>query len=114
MATSPYGVTVSSAGHYVFDVAVHVQSLRRRPGVNYVVWATTPDLQQVKKLGILGEDGVVSNQVDWNKFLIFITAEASADVPRWQGPILLTAMSPSGWMHTMRGHGIFEAHGIGC
>ncbi|MFQ5678015.1 MAG: hypothetical protein ACE5HP_00980 [Gemmatimonadota bacterium] len=114
MATSPFGVSVSPAGHYLFDLKVAVQQLRRRPGLSYVVWVATPELDRVRKLGVLGEGGVVSGQVDWNKFLVFVTAETSTEVSTWKGPILLTALSPSGLMHTMRGHGIFEAHGIGC
>lgn len=114
MAAAPFGVAVSPDGRYVYDVTVGVERLRRRAGETYVVWAATPELDRVRKLGILEESGAVQGRVEYNKFLVFVTAEASADLDRWEGRILLTGLSPSGLMHTMRGHGIFEAHGVGC
>lgn len=113
-ARSPHGVAVAPDGRYVYDVVLGVRSQRTIEGRTLVAWATTPELDQVRRLGILGEEMSVSAQVDWNKFLVLVTAETSAELDRWQGPILLTGMSPSGKMHTMAGHGIFEAHGIGC
>ncbi len=40
--------------------------------------------------------------------MVFVSEEATADVQRWQGPILLRGLSPSGRLHTMAGHGPFE------
>lgn len=115
MAPSPFGVAVAADGRYAYDVTIGVERLRRRPGRTYVAWAATPELDRLRKLGVLDEaSGVVRARVQFNKFLVFVTAEASADLDRWEGPILLTGISPSGLMHTMRGHGIFEAHGVGC
>lgn len=111
---SPYGVTVSRDGRTVYDVTIQAETLPARRGLHYVAWATTPELDEVRKLGVLGDDLRAGGRVDWNKFLVLVTAERSADVERWEGPILLTGISPSGLMHTMRGHGIFEAHGVGC
>lgn len=110
-ASSPFGVTVSQDGHSVYDVRLQLETARRRAALpTLVAWVTTPDLDQHIKLGVVDDDMRVAGRVDWNKFLVFVTAEQSADVERWQGPILLTAMSPSGWMHTMAGHGIFESY----
>lgn len=114
MAASPFGITVEADGHHVYDVTIRVERLRRRPHELYVAWATTPELDRVVRLGVLGEDGTVHGRLAWNKFLVLVSAETEADGERWRGPILLTGLSPSGLMHTMRGHGIFEAHGIGC
>lgn len=115
MPPSPYGVTVSEDGRYVYDVTVRVERLRRRADRRYVAWATTPELDRVRRLGVLGPEGIASGRVTWNKFLVLVTEEAGGfDGQRWEGPVMLTATSPSGLMHTMRGHGIFEAHGIGC
>lgn len=113
-ARSPYGVTVSPDGKYVYDLVLGVRSQRRSEDRTLVAWATTRDLDEVVKLGVLDGDMRVTGQVDWNKFLVLVTEEASESVESWEGSILLTGMSPSGRMHTMRGHGIFEAHGIGC
>lgn len=113
-ARSPYGVTVSPEGKYVYDLVLGVRSRRNSENRTLVAWATTRDLDEVVKLGVLDGEMRVTGQVDWTKFLVLVTEEASESVETWQGSILLSGMSPSGRMHTMRGHGIFEAHGIGC
>ena len=52
----------------------------------------------------------VTGQVAWNKFLGVITREPADATPEtWQGPIIMRGMSRSGRMHTMAGHGPFEA-----
>lgn len=109
-ARSPFGVAVSPKGHHRYDLRIQLETQRRAEDLPVLVaWVMTPDLQNHMKLGVVGEDLEVSGQVAWNKFLIAVSAEESADVETWQGPLLLTGMSPSGWMHTMAGHGIFEA-----
>ena len=112
MSESPFGVTVSEEGRYQYEVTLTLERLRRRPGRVYVAWATTPDLDRVHKLGVVGDAMAVSARVEWTKFLVLVSEEASADVERWSGPILLTGLSPSALMHTMAGHGIFE--GVDC
>ena len=105
---TPFGIAVDAEGRQVYDVSVQIDQLRRRDGRHYVVWATTPELDQVAKLGVLGDDNHLTGPVTWNKFLVFVTEEMSVDVETWAGPILLTGLSPSGRMHTMAGHGPFE------
>lgn len=105
---SPFGVAVDAEGRQVYHVQVQIEQMRRRAGRHYVVWATTPDLDEVAKLGSLGEENHLTGPVAWNKFLVFVTEEASLDGETWAGPILLTGLSPSGRMHTMAGHGPFE------
>lgn len=110
-ASSPFGVTVSRDGHSVYDIRLQLETARRPEAIpTLVAWATTPNLDQHVKLGVVDDDLRVTGRVDWNKFLVFVTAESSVNVDRWQGPILLTAMSPSGWLPTMAGHGIFEGY----
>lgn len=109
-APSPFGVAVSPDGHHRYDLRIRVETQRRTDDLPVLVaWVVTPDLQERRKLGVIGDDLQISGRVDWNKFLIVVSAEASADADTWQGPLLLTGRSPSGWMHTMAGHGIFEA-----
>lgn len=112
--SSPYGVAVTEDGSYLYELTIQVTSVPPSAGNTLVAWAATPNLDQHQRLGELGEDRRLEGEVSWNKFLVFVTAESSADVERWQGPILMTGNSPSGNMHTMAGHGIFEQHGIGC
>lgn len=114
MPPSPFGVTVAGDGRTVYDVTVAATSFRRRDGRHYVAWAVTPDLDRVLRLGVLDREGRATGRVAWNKFLVLVTEEAVPDGDRWAGSVLLTGLSPSGLLHTMRGHGIFEAHGVGC
>ncbi|MDX1395329.1 MAG: hypothetical protein R3195_13110 [Gemmatimonadota bacterium] len=105
---SPFGVAVDADGFQTYDVTVEIGQMRRRDGLSYVVWAATPELDQSVRLGTLDDTDSVTGRVAWNKFLVFVSEEASADVETWAGPILLTGLSPSGRMHTMAGHGPFE------
>ena len=106
-ADSPFGVAVSTDGHHIYEARLRTTGLRAAGRV-LVVWAATPELDQVEKLGMLDEAGALDGRIAFNKFLVFVTAEASADVERWAGPILLRGISPSGRMHTMAGHGPFQ------
>ena len=105
---SPFEITVDPGGFQTFDLTIQVDQLRRRRGAVYVVWAAKPELDEYVQLGTLSEDNRLVGQVGWNQFLVFVSEEASADIERWQGPIVLTGLSPSGRLHTMAGHGPFE------
>lgn len=106
-AESPFGATVTADGHHLYDATFRVESLPRT-GRALVVWAATPSLDQVQKLGTLDDNGGLSARIAFNKFLVFVTAEETPDVERWAGPILIRGISPSGRMHTMAGHGPFQ------
>lgn len=106
---SPFEITVDEGGFQTFDIEIQVEQMRKRRGAVYVAWAAKPELDEWVQLGTLGEDNRLAGRVAWNQFLIFVSEEASADVERWQGPIMLTGLSPSGRLHTMAGHGPFEA-----
>lgn len=109
---SPFGITVTPEGHYLYDLAVQVDGMRNRRAGTPVVWAATPQLDQIQKVGVVGEDGRTHGSVSYNKMLVFVTMEADPDVDRWQGPIVLRGISASGLMHTLAGHGPFE--GVVC
>ncbi len=108
-ADSPFGVALAADGSYLLDVRLSVERLAEpREGV-YVGWLTTPELDEVERLGPL-EDGRLRGRARWNKFLLVVTLE-SGDDPKaaaWAGPVALRGMSRSGQMHTMAGHGAFE------
>lgn len=116
LGDAPHGVAVTDDGSYRYEISVHVTSAPPGRGGErtLVAWAATPDLDRHVKLGPVGDDGVAEGEVSWNKFLVFVSAETSAGAETWRGPILLTGTSPSGNMHTMAGHGIYQQHGIGC
>ena len=107
-AQSPFGLTVSADGNHVYDVRLQTQGLPPRDGRHYIAWAVTPALDETERLGALDAGGAVSGTVHFNKFLLFVTAEADPDVQRWSGPVILRGISRSGRMHTMAGHGPFE------
>jgi len=111
-ARSPFGVAVGAGGSYAQALDIRVEGLRPRASDTFVVWAATSDLEHVVRLGVLDAEakGHVSAHVEWNKFLLVVTAEAPDAVAgdRWQGPIVMRGMSRSGMMHTMAGHGPFE------
>lgn len=108
MAASPFGIAVQPDGSYRYRVAVQTEGLVEREDVRHVVWAATPDLDRHLRLGTLGPDGRVEGEITWNKFLVFVTAEDFPDPERWSDRILFSALSPSGRMHTMAGHGPFS------
>lgn len=108
LGDSPFGVAVTEDGSYRYHLRVSARRLPPLGAGDYVVWAATPSLERHVKLGTVEAGGSVSGTVTWNKFLVFVTAEASADVDRWSQRFVLSALSPSGRMHTMAGHGPFS------
>jgi hypothetical protein len=108
LGDSPFGVAVSRDGSYRYRVEVTARRLPDLDGGAYVVWAATPSLEEHARLGVLEAGSPVSGTVRWNKFLVFVTAEESPDPERWSQRFVLSALSPSGRMHTMAGHGPFS------
>jgi len=108
---SPFGIAVGSGGHYRYALNGRIEKIKPpREGV-YVVWLSTPDLDQVRLVGPLDETMTFEGAVDWQKFLVIVTLEKSFDPAqtRWQGPVALRGLSRSGMMHTMAGHGPFQS-----
>ena len=109
-APSPFGVALGSDGSYRYDFTVRLERLAPARGGTYVVWTTTPELDQIALAGELTDAAGFSGQVAWNKFLVVVTLEPAfdPDATLWTGPIVIRGMSRSGMMHTMAGHGPFE------
>ena len=108
-SSSTFGVTVSEAGHYMYDVEVAVRGLPERAGAVFVVWVATSDLEEWVNLGPITNDRPVAGQVGWNKFIVFVTAESAAAAESWSQEFYFSALSPSSRMHTMVGHGPFSS-----
>lgn len=104
---SPFGVSISPIGTYVYDLNIKIDRMKAPAEGEYAVWITTPDLKNVKFLGTLDENHQIQGRVDWNKYLVVVSLETEIG-ERWSGPIVLRGMSRSGLMHTMAGHGPFE------
>jgi len=107
---SPFGVAVTAAGRYIYDVTVGFDGLPA-PAGRYVVWLASADLQEIQPVGPLDADLGATASVEWNKFLVVVTLEPAAGelAASWTGPIVARGMSRSGRMHTMAGHGPFQA-----
>ncbi|MEJ2338225.1 MAG: hypothetical protein P8Y15_04960 [Gemmatimonadales bacterium] len=108
-SSSTFGVTVSEAGHYLYDVDVAVTGLPERKDAVFVVWVATSDLEEWVSLGPITNGQPIAGRVGWNKFIVFVTAESSAEVESWSQEFYFSALSPSSRMHTMVGHGPFSA-----
>ena len=106
---SPFGVNLTPDGDYLRDVAINVTGLKAATRGSYVAWVTTPSLDRTTRLGVVGEDGTASGQIEFNKFLLVVSLEDDdgSSSKRWKGPIVLRGMSRSGAMHTSAGHGPF-------
>lgn len=107
---SPFSVSLAEDGSYAYDVAVELHRMKApRSGV-LVAWVATRELDRVERLGVLDAHFRARGRVDWNKYIVVVSHEASDDPrqERWQGPIALRGMSRSGRMHTMAGHGAFQ------
>ena len=110
-ARTPFGISISPEGHYVYDLQVQIENLRAAPdGGEYVVWIATANLDRIKRVGALNEQLAANAQVKWNKFLVVVTLERAGNeaASTWQGPIVMRGLSRSGLMHTMAGHGPFQ------
>lgn len=109
-SASPYGVALTTDGSYRYDFTVRFERLAPARTGAYVVWTTTPELDQVALAGELSDVAGFEGQVEWNKFLVVVTLEPAFDpnAVMWSGPVVLRGMSRSGMMHTMAGHGAFE------
>ena len=110
-AQSPYGVSISPEGTYVYDLDIEISGLKPPKSGVYVTWITLPNLSEDVRLGSLGASNTITGRVDWNKFLVVVSLEESddPDQARWQGPIAFRGLSRSGLMHTMAGHGPFDS-----
>ena len=104
---SPYGVALGPDGSYLYDFAIRFERLNPARDGTYVVWTTTPELDQIALAGELTDPVSFHGQVAWNKFLVVVTLEPAFDpeATMWTGPIVIRGMSRSGMMHTMAGHG---------
>ena len=107
---SPFVVALTDDGSYRYDVSVQLQRMRAPRSGTLVAWITTPDLDQVARLGALDESLQAAGNVEWNKFIVVVSLEAEDDPSqeRWAGTIAFRGMSRSGMMHTMVGHGALQ------
>ena len=96
---SPFGVNVSADGRHVFDAVISIKGLPDPSTLGeysaYVAWATTPLLHPMTNLGEVRNGETKLPRFEFNKFVILITAEASAEVEDRAGRLVLRGGSPS-------------------
>ena len=99
---SPFGVTVTPEGRHRHALTAWIARLPDPASLGayttYVAWATPLALDPVRRLGEVHEGENDLGEVALNKYLILITAEASADVTERTGPLVLRGRSPSSRM----------------
>ena len=92
-APGPYTVSVTADGHTRFVPQITVVGL---PAVQpYVAWAATPQMDSLIKLGEVRNGTTLMRPVDFDKFVVLITAERSARVRAPTGRVILRGQSPS-------------------
>lgn len=98
----PFAVGVTADGHILHDVTAWISGLPTPESLGdyttYVAWATPLTLDPVVRLAEVGNGANELGRVAFNKYLIMITAEASADVLERTGPLVLRGRSPSSRM----------------
>ncbi len=99
---SPFGVSVTRDGHHEYRLKFTIDGLPEPASLGsyqtYVAWATTPILHPMQKLGAVDNGTVTLDSVAFDKFLILITAERSADGAEREGKIVMRGSSPSNRM----------------
>jgi len=111
-AASPFGVAVTADGHAIYDVQVEASGLPDPSTLGafttYVAWAVTTDLSRWERLGTVTNGKSTVGHASLNKFLLVITAEASASPATHAGPTALHGTSPSGWLQSFLSHPLFR------
>lgn len=108
-AWSPFGITVATDGHPIYDAILTVSGLPPAPsGSQYVAWLATPMLDRVERLGTVTNDVALVRRVDWNQLLVAVTLETTEPRDRWTGPTVLVGRSRSALITPLWGHSIFQ------
>ena len=96
---SPFGIALTADGRHVYDLSITLRDLpppaSLGPYAAYVAWAAPPSLEPMLRLGAVAAGRTHLGRVALNKFLVFVSAEPSADVARRTGPLVLRGASPS-------------------
>lgn len=97
---SPFGVSVTRDGSQRYRIALEIAGLPTPESLGdyaaYVVWATTPLLSPMVRLGEVGNGSFPDlGAVAFDKFLLLVSAEASADATERRGRLVLRGASPS-------------------
>lgn len=96
---SPFGIAVNADGHHVYGLTFTIDGLPDPTTLGdystYVAWLTTPLLYPTLKLGEVHNGTFQTQDIDYDKFLILISAEKSGDAEEREGRLVLRGGSPS-------------------
>lgn len=94
-----FGVAVSPEGAQRYELTFHLEGLpdpsELGPYTTYVAWLTTPMLDPDLSLGAVANGDTRAGIVELDRFLLFVSAEPSADVTERTGRLVLRGQSPS-------------------
>lgn len=111
-ARSPFAVDVTRDGRIIYDLDVTVHGLPPASSLGsyaiYEAWLATPNLDLVRRLGPIRNDVPIRGRVDWNKFMVFVSAEATPATTKWSSAIVLVGRSPSSLMRSFAGHPFYN------
>jgi len=111
-AQSPFGVTVTADGRASYEIQLSLTGLpdpaTLGPYKTYVAWAATTNLDKWYRLGAVSNGSSTVGKAELNKFMLVITAEATATPAARKGPTVLHGISPSGWLQSMITHPLFR------
>ena len=96
----PFGVSVTRDGSQRYRVALEIADLPTPESLGdyrtYVAWATTPVFSPMVRLGAVGNGSFPDlGAVAFDKFVLLVSAEASAAVEERRGRLVLRGASPS-------------------
>ena len=111
-APSPFGVAVTADGRASYDIEIEASGLPEPSSLGayttYVAWATSTDLSEWHRLGVVKNGTSTVGPAELNKFLLVITAEAGDTPATHSGPTILHGTSPSGWLQSFLSHPLFR------
>jgi hypothetical protein len=111
-SASPFGLAVSRDGTFNYDLDIQADDLPSASSLGaystYEAWVATPKLDMVRALGVVENGHVLHAHADWNKFTVFVTAEAPPIGKKWSGAVVLVGRSPSSLMQSFAGHPFYN------
>src|ERR1041384_2835466 len=104
---SPFGVSVTTAGNYIYDATITVKNLPAPsslgPYTVWVVWVATPSLDKIRNLGTIKNGQPITARVDFTKMMYMVSAEQSATLDRFKGQLVLVGRSASARVQNLAG-----------
>ncbi len=111
-SASPFVLAASRDGTFNYDLQIQADDLPPASSMGaystYEAWIATPKLDSVHDLGAIENGKVLRAKAAWNKFTVFVTAEAPPIGKKWSGAVVLVGRSPSSLMQSFAGHPFYN------